>query len=228
MAGAGAVQRGATQATYGLADDIRNSAAASISKAKDGLGFVGQTAVDVGATLTEMGLDKAKSTFLIGGLGPSYKSDEVLKRLADTLKLAPLAARAYGNNSQAARQNGADLKGATRYGVTTAITDAMVEKAFDGLNGLYGESAAKKLAKKFKIEINSDSFRSKLAMATVNDALEGVAEIIATDVADQMLKSVYNGQSMRDNFAETEWGRVGRNMLINTIVGILLGDKALA
>ena len=58
-------------AAYRLADDIKNSAAASVAKAKDGLSAVGKTAVDVGAALTEMGLDKAKSALLIGGLGPN-------------------------------------------------------------------------------------------------------------------------------------------------------------
>ena len=66
MAGAGAVQRGATQATYQLADDIKKSAEKSISMAKDGLGYIGKTAVDIGAKLTEIGIDKAKAFFLLG------------------------------------------------------------------------------------------------------------------------------------------------------------------
>ena len=61
MSRAGEAQRGATQAAYRLADDIKKSAEKSISKAKDGLGYIGKTAVDTGAKLTEIGIDKAKS-----------------------------------------------------------------------------------------------------------------------------------------------------------------------
>ena len=138
MSMAGAVRRGATKAAYQLADDIKDSAAASIAKAKDGLDAAGRTAVDVGASLTEMGLDKAKSALLIGGLGPNYKSDKALGKLADTLKLAPLAARSYGNNSRIARKDGANSKNSALYGLSTAVTDAYIEDILDGLAGAYG------------------------------------------------------------------------------------------
>ena len=225
MSMAGDVQRGATQAAYQLADEIKDSAAASIAKAKDGLGTIGKTAVDVGAALTEMGLDKAKSALLIGGLGSDYGKDEYLKKLGEILKIVPLTARSYGNHSRTARLDGADLKGAVRYGAIAALSDTAIEKAFDGLNGLYGESAAKKLANQLKIEIKSDSFKSKLALAAANDAGEGAVESFLTDVADQLLKSVYNGEGAKKNISETEWYKIRRDILINTIVGIISGDK---
>lgn len=226
MSMSGAVQRGATQAAYQLADDIRDSAAASIAKAKDGLNAIGKAAVDVGAALTEMGLDKGKSTLLIGGLGPNYEEDNILKKLADYLEVLPLTSRNYGKNSQLARQDGADLKGATIYGTTTALTDTAIEKAFDGLSGHYGKSFTDKLAKEFSDLFKNNKDVQKLASAGFNDLGEGTVESVATDIADYLLKSVYNGRSAKDNLAETEWGRVGRNALINTIIGILLGDKA--
>lgn len=211
-------QRRATQAAYGLADDIRSSAAKDIARAKDGLGYAGQTAVDVGAALTEMGLDSAKTWYLNNRFN-------VNPALEDYVKLAPLAGRKYGENTQKARLDGAGVGKASIYGAATAITDTTIEKAFDGLNGIYGKSATDKFAGIFKSELKDGSLRNKLAKASFDDAGEGF-ESIATDIANQLLKSVYNGNDSLENWYETEWGRVGHNMLVNTIVGILSGDVA--
>lgn len=187
---AGAVQRSATQATYRLSDDIKDSAAASIAKAKDGLSAVGKTAVDVGVALTEMGLDKAKSSLLIGGLGPNYESDDMLKQLADSLKLAPLAARSYGNNSQAARQDGADAKSSALYGLSTAISDAYIEDTLDGLAGAYGIGRWEK-----KIQDAFYKFRPTPASQKIFDfALANIgegAESLAGGIIRQALKNLY-------------------------------------
>lgn len=134
------------------------------------------------------------------------------------------AARRYGEHTQNARQDGADAAHAALYGATAAGVDAVIEKAFDGLNGIYGKAAATGLAEKFK-SITSDPQMQKFIEAAFNDVGEGI-ESFATDIADQLLKSSYNDKSIGQTLSETEWGRVGRNMLINTIVGILSGDKA--
>ena len=220
---AGDVQRQATQATYDLADEIKSSADRNIGYAKQGLNGLGQTAVDVGANLMQMGIDTAKSSLLIGGLGPGYESDGVLKKLADSLKLFPYAGRRYGEHTQTARRDGAGLNRASLYGATAAITDAAIEKAFDGLNGIYGEDFTSKLASNFRSELNNGTLQQTFSKAFHNDVGEGF-ESFFTDVADQLLKSVYNGNDTWNNLAKTEWGRVGRNMLINTIAAILSGD----
>ena len=66
----------------------------------------------------------------------------------------------------------------------------------------------------------------KYAEATFNDVGEGVVESVLTDVADQLLKTTYNGKSIAENYQETELDRVKRDMIINTIASILFGDKA--
>ena len=167
-----------------------------------------------------MGLDAAKSWYL------NNRFNVNSGKAKDFVKLLPLAARSYGENAQNARQNGADSKGAALYGAATAITDAKIEKWFDGLSGIYGDSIAKKLAKLLKVEINSGNLMSKLLRAAANDSGEGFIESALTDIANQMLKSVYNEKSVEKNLLETEWFTVRKNMLINTIVGILLGDAA--
>ena len=53
-----------------------------------------------------------------------------------------------------------------------------------------------------------------------------MVESVLTDVADQLLKTTYNGKSIAENYQETELDRVKRDMIINTIASILFGDKA--
>lgn len=217
MSMVGAVQRGATQATYRLADDIKDSASASIAKAKDGLGTVGKTAVDVGAALTEMGLDKVKSTLLIGGLGPNYESDDMLKQLADTLKLAPLAARSYGNNSQAARRDGADAKSSALYGLSTAISDAYIEDTLDGLAGAYGIGRWEK-----KIRDAFYKFRQTPASQKIFDfALANIgegAESLAGGIIRQALKTLYNRKDSIENISEIDIQQTFHNALADVFI----------
>ena len=219
MSRAGEAQRGATQATYRLADDIKDSAAASVAKAKDGISAVGKTAVDVGVALTEIGLDKAKSALLIGGLGPNYISDDMLKKLADNLKLAPLAARSFGNNSQSARQDGANLTDATLYGILTAVTDTVIEDTLDGLAGVYGVG-------RWDAEIKG-AFK-RYAKSKTGKRLLGVAasvtgewfESFVSSVVKQMLKSVYTGKDSIQSISETEWDKALHNAVVGGVLGI--------
>ena len=51
------------------------------------------------------------------------------------------------------------------------------------------------------------------------------AHFDATDAADQILKFIYSDENVVKDFFTTELGRVFRDALSNTIVGILSGDK---
>lgn len=207
---------------------VKISAGSDIALARQGLNGPDSTAVDVGAKVAEMGLDRLKSILLIGGLGPGYEQDAALKKLADQLKIAPLTARRYGEHAQTARQEGADGKSAAAYGAAAAITDTAIEKAFDGLNGIYGESIAQKLAEVFKKEFNTNNLKNKITKAVISDIGEGIVESPLSDIANQMLKSVYNDSGIGKNLSNTEWYRVAQNALINTIVGLFTGDTAFA
>lgn len=138
--------------------------------------------------------------------------------------MLPLIGRKYGEHTQTARQAGADVGHASLYGAGSAIADAVIEKAFDGLNGIYGNAATAGMAEKFK-KLASKPQVQKFIGAAFNDVGEGL-ESFATDLADQLLKASYNDKSIGQTISETEWGRVGRNMLINAIVGIISGDTA--
>lgn len=211
MSMAGSVQRGATKAAYGLADDVKSSAEADIARAKDGAGALGRFAVDVGVNGIQTGLDAVKSAALLGG-------GSVL----------PLMGRKYGEHTQTARQDGADVGRASLYGALAAGSDAFIEKLADGLNGAYGEgtvfSMPKKLKEKLKEKIKGNPRLQNLIEAAYNDIGEGV-EGAATDIADQLWKFIYSDENVAKDSFTTELGRVFRNALINTIVGIFSGDK---
>lgn len=131
--------------------------------------------------------------------------------------------RKYGEHTQTARKDGADVGHASLYGAGGAIADAVIEKAFDGLNGIYGNAATAGMAEKFK-KLASKPQVQKFIGAAFNDVGGGLESF--ADLADQLLKASYNDKSIGQTISETEWGRVGRNMLINAIVGIISGDTA--
>lgn len=228
MTNAITAQPRATQATYSLADDIKSSADTSIENAKRGLNNFGQLIVDVGAKMTQMGTDAAKSQLLLSQFDLDPKPwlemgepEEAAfrEKLQGVVKRLPLAGRTYGENTQVARQEGADVKSAAVYGATTAIADAEIEKWFDGLDRFYGKAKTDRIVKKFVEKLGNDKRIQSIIKAGINDLGEGTVESVATDLANQLLKTTYQGR------IETEWDRIGRNILINTIIGILLGNS---
>ena len=194
--------------TQGTADALAKSGAENIERAKQGLGTFGQGVVDLGV----------QSLKMLGDAG--------LGSITGVGAIPYLAIRSFGDAAQTARQEGASVGQQTLYGAANAISTAVIEKAFDGLSGLYGKGEAKKWADKFASLLKNKNLQ-KYAEAAFNDAGEGVAESFLTDVADQLLKTTYNGKSAAENIVETEWDRVKRDIIINTIVGILFGDKVL-
>ena len=81
-------QRPAAEAAYGLADQLSESAAEDIARAKEGTGALGGLAVDVGIAGAQMGMD-ALAAALTGGSA-----------------LVPMAVRSFGSGAQEARQSG--------------------------------------------------------------------------------------------------------------------------
>lgn len=203
MSAAGDAQRGATKATYGLADDVQSSAEKRIDHAKDGLGTLGQVLVDAGANWTQTGLDAVKNGVFFGGSS-----------------VLPLIGRKYGERTQTARQAGADVGRASLYGTAGAGVDAIIEQLFDGLNGIYGEREVDP-AEAFR-SLKTDSQFQRFIKSARNDAGEGL-ESAAADAANQILKHIY-GEKAVQNLSMTEIGRVVRDIVSNTIVGIFSGD----
>lgn len=110
------VQQKATQASYDLADDIQQSSAQDIERAKEGLGSVGQVLVDAGASMTQTALDTAANA-LLGTPG----------------SMGAFAMRAFGGGTQQARQDNPNstLEQQVLYGTASAAKEVFTEKMFN-------------------------------------------------------------------------------------------------
>ena len=199
---------GAAEKAQGAADKWKQSGAENLKQAKQGLTPIGKGGIDASSQFAKMVGDKALGAATKIGATPY------------------LALRTFGDAAQTARQEGASVGQQTLYGAESAISSAVIEKWFDGLSGLYGKGATKAWAEKFASLFKNNKDLQKYAEATFNDVGEGMVESVLTDVADQLLKTTYNGKSIAENYQETELDRVKRDMIINTIASILFGDKA--
>lgn len=110
------VQQKATEASYGLADDIQRSSAQDIERAKEGLGGVGRVLVDAGASMTQTTLDTAANA-LLGTPG----------------SMGAFAMRAFGGGTQQARQDNPNstLEQQVLYGTASAAKEVFTEKMFN-------------------------------------------------------------------------------------------------
>ena len=110
------VQQKATQASYELADDIQQSSAQDIERAKEGLGGVGQVLVDAGASMTQTALDTAANA-LLGTPGSK----------------GAFAMRAFGGATQQARKDNPNstLGQQGLYGGAVAAKEVITEMMFN-------------------------------------------------------------------------------------------------
>ena len=110
------VQQKATQASYELADDIQQSSAQDIERAKEGLGGVGRVLVDAGASMTQTALDTAANA-LLGTPG----------------SMGAFAMRAFGGGTQQARQDNPNstLEQQVLYGTASAAKEVFTWKMFN-------------------------------------------------------------------------------------------------
>lgn len=113
-AGAEGIQQQAGEASRDTAVQIAQSGEKDLDKAKQGLGTLGQMAVDAGASTVQMGLDIGANAVL--GANPNA--------------MLPFAARAFGGGTMTARANGADLGQQVRYGGAMAAKEVLTEKMF--------------------------------------------------------------------------------------------------
>ena len=100
----------ATQSAYNTADRLALQSTQNIEKAKEGLGSVGQFAVDVGVAGTQLA------------------GDALLAALTGGSALVPMAVRGFGSGAQQARQEGATLGQQLAYGAGSAALSVATEK----------------------------------------------------------------------------------------------------
>ena len=100
----------AINSAYETADRLSEQSAENIAAAKEGLGGLGQFAVDVGVAGTQLA------------------GDALLAALTGGSALVPMAVRGFGSGTQQARQAGATLGQQVAYGAGSAALSAATEK----------------------------------------------------------------------------------------------------
>lgn len=179
---------------YQKADRLSQSSAADVAQAKEGLGPVGQFAVDLGVQGVQMAGDVAASA-VIPGAG-----------------LALMTARSAGSSAQRARQSGATYNQQLAYGLGSGALSLGTEK-ISNVSKLFqktfgrglAEKAASKLIAKFgentAVQVMSDLAKrpaGKLALSMISEGGEEFLE----DYAQPFLQRATYDPSARFDLSE--------------------------
>lgn len=177
------------------ADEITVSGQQNTEKAKEGLGWGGQLAVDLLTQGTMIALDKATGA-------PNIS----------------MFTRGLGSGAQEARQDGASAQEQIGYGAAVGTVEVLTNKLFDGLAGIYGKGAADDvveatIAKLAKSRAGQASLR--LLASGFN---EGIEEILS-DAINPLLRTIYSDKSIKEEYS----GEQLSQWLYDGLVGAIMG-----
>ena len=189
-----------TAELYDTADRLQQQSAQSIGTAKQGLGKVGSTLVDVGVAGTQM-------------LG-----DAAVNLVAPGAGLAAMGTRAFGNAAQEARQKGATLAQQLGYGAAVGGVEVLTEKMFNGLAGLYGKGAADEVVESVIKKLAKTGGGQNALRVLSSAAGEGIEEFVA-GVTEPALQAIFDKQSVASHYDKSTM----TDALHDTIVGAILG-----
>lgn len=157
----------ATQSVYDTADRLAGQSAQNITEAKEGLGKVGQFAVDVGVAGTQLAGDA-----LIGAL--------LAPVTGGASALAPMAVRGFGSGTQQARQEGATLGQQVAYGLGSGALSVATERISNvaaPFRSIFGTGVADDLAGKLV-----SRFGENAAVQTMNRLSQTAAGRLAASM----------------------------------------------
>ena len=183
----------------GVSDRLAQSSAQNIAEAKKGLGKTGRFLVDAGVGAAQLGTDALVSA--VTGIPAS----------------AVMAIRTFGAGSEEARQAGASYEQQAAYGAASAAVETLTEKIFDGVAGIYGSGKADEIVEKVVAKLNTDTGRT-VARSVINTVGQGAEEIIS-DVVNPIIRAIYNGKSIGENYSEEQIS----DWLYDGLVGAALG-----
>ena len=109
----------------------------------------------------------------------------------------PMAIRGFGSGSMQARQAGATENQQIAYGAASAAVEALTEKMFDGLAGVYGKGAADDVIQAFAEKIAKSPKGQSFIRALAGMGGEGLEEVIS-GVMDPVLQTVYTDKTLGD------------------------------
>ena len=205
---------------YQKADRLSQSSAADVAQAKEGLGPVGQFAVDVGVAGAQMAGDMAVGALTGGSALPA------------------MFVRSVGSAAQEARQSGATYGQQLGYGLGSGALSVATEKisnVADPFKKFFGEGLADKVAGKLIARFGeSDAVRimKRLAetpggKAALSFISEGGEEAIE-DIAQPILQTIYNGKrysTVPEYIRDLDAKEIAHDALVGGALG-LVGSAA--
>lgn len=188
-------------AVYDTADKLASSGAKDIQSAKKGLGKVGRLAVDVGAAGAQMLGDAALGAATGGGA------------------LAPMFVRSAGGSAQEARSEGTSHTQQVNYGLASGALSVATEKIANvaaPFRQMFGGGVLDKAIDRAMAKMNG-SAAGKAALSFLSEGGEEVLE----DLVQPVLKSIYNGKSIGQNYSEVELSDVLYDGLVGGALGLI-------
>ena len=193
------------------ADKLDARSEQNLKNAKANLGTIGQTAVDVGAQMTQMYADA-----LVGG----------------GRALIPMAVRVFGGSYQDAREMGANASSSISYAGLQALKEYATEKMFGLAVPFYGRGAMKGIEELIGdgIERAASQATTKFGQQAVHSFLtmlgafgtEGLEEFVSA-IGDPLVTALTIGdETSLDQYSTPEyWRDVGYQFLVGGIMGML-------
>lgn len=191
----------AANTLHKTADSLSESANEDITKAKEGLGFGGQLAVDLGVAGSQLAGDVLIGAATGGGA------------------LIPMAIRSFGGSAQEARQNGANLGQQVAYGAGSAALSVGIEKLFNvakPLAKVFGKGIADDVVTKLSGRL-AETAAGRAALSAISEGAEEAVEAVLTPVL-QRITYDKDAAITADTIADAAY-----NALIGAGIGGLLG-----
>lgn len=200
---------------YQKADRLSQSSAADVAQAKEGLGPVGQFAVDVGVAGAQMAGDMAVGALTGGSALPA------------------MFVRSVGSAAQEARQAGGSYGQQLGYGLGSGALSVATEKisnVADPFKKFFGEGLADKAAGKLIARFGeSDAVKimKRLAetpggKAALSFISEGGEEAIE-DIAQPILQTIYNGKhysTVPEYIKDLDAKEIAHDALVGGVLGL--------
>lgn len=144
--------------------------------------------------------------------------DALLAPVTGGYSLIPLAVRAGGSAALESSDSGASLLRRVAYSVGTGGVEALTEMLSDGLAGIYGAGAADEIVEDVVAKL-SKSVAGQAVLKTLFSATgEGLEEVIS-NFAQPALQTIYNGESIGENYSAMQ----ASDVLYDFLVGAALG-----
>lgn len=175
----------AAQKLYGKADELELLAAEDVSRAKEGLGSVGQTLVDLGVGGSQLAADIGFGVLTGGG------------------SMLPTALRVYGGSTQQARQAGASFGEQLAYGASSAalaVATESLSSVATPLKKAFGSGVADDVIKKLAGKMNN-SVAGRTLIAALAEGGEELAEALADPLLQRLTydeNAKYSAETLSD------------------------------